>query len=345
MPRFQSGSLGRRGLQVTKLGFGAAPIGDLYRRISDDEACETVRAAYDAGVRYFDTAPLYGFGLSEHRTGSALRRYPRDSFVLSTKVGRALHPLRHDFDRDMWAGGLPFAPSYDYTHDGIMRQVEDSLQRLGMGRIDVLVIHDLDSIHHSPEALEDHFRELESSGLSALRKLRDEGVIEAYGAGINQIRFCGRFLERADLDFFLIAGRYTLLDQRALPEVLPACLARGVTITAGGPYNSGILVTGPSPEAKYDYQAAPPEMLRKASRIQAVCAEYEVPMAAAALQFPPAHPAVSSVIPGAASVREVQENVAWMNLDIPAELWRRLKDEQLLPAEAPTPQTGESGEG
>ncbi len=334
---FQKRALGRQGLRVTQLGLGTAPIGELYARISDDEACKTIRSAYDAGVRYFDTAPLYGHGLSEHRTGYALRRYPRDSYVLSTKVGRGLKPLHQDFDPGIWAGGLRFAPFFDYTHDGIMRQVEDSLQRLGTERIDTLAIHDLDRIHH-PDGndLERRFQELESSGLAALHKLRDEGVISGYGAGVNQIRFALRFLERTDLDFFLIAGRYTILDQVALEEVLPACLRRRITITVAGPYNSGILATGPTPGAKYDYETAPPEILEKTRRIESVCREFQVPLAAAALQFPLAHPAVTSVIPGAFSVRESRQNVALMGLAIPVQLWSRLKEEGLLPEEAPT---------
>ncbi len=338
MNPFQTRVLGRRGLHVTLLGFGAAPIGELYQRVSDDEGCATVRAAYEAGVRYFDTAPFYGFGLSEHRTGFALRQYPRDSYVLSTKVGRALQPRIHEFDHGIWAGGLNFAPQFDYTYDGFMRQVEDSLQRLGLDRIDTLAIHDLDRLHHESEAeLENRFQELEGSGLRALRKLRDEGVISAYGAGINQIRFCRRFIEKADIDFFLIAGRYTLLNQSALSEVMPICLERGITVTVAAPYNSGILVTGPVPGAKYDYQQAPPEILQKVGHIQSICGEFSVPLAAAALQFPIAHPAVSSVIPGAASPGEVERNGDLMAIEIPGDLWRRLKDEGLLSAEVPTP--------
>ncbi len=338
MNPFQRRTLGRRGPRVTQLGFGAAPIGELYQRIPDDEACATVRAAYRAGVRYFDTAPLYGFGLSEHRTGFALRCYPRDSYVLSTKVGRALQPRVQEFDRDIWAGGLPFAPRFDYGYDAILRQFEDSLQRLGLDRVDTLAIHDLDRIHHgSEEELEAHFGELERSGLRALEQLRGEGVISAYGAGINQIRFCRRFLERTDLDFFLIAGRYTLLDQSALEEVLPACLERGVTVTAAAPFNSGVLATGPSAGARFDYQPAPPEILEKAARMRSICGEFEVPLAAAALQFPLAHPAVCSVIPGAVSAAEVEENVRLTKVEIAEDLWSRLKQEGLLPRAVPTP--------
>lgn len=338
MNPFETRVLGRRDLRVTLLGFGAAPIGELYQRMSDDQACETVRAAYETGVRYFDTAPLYGFGLSEHRVGFALRQYPRDTFVLSTKVGRTLRPRVHEFDRDIWAGGLDFAPRYDYTYDGFMRQLEDSLQRLGTDRVDTLAIHDLDRIHHDSEAgLERRFQELESSGLRALHELRDQGVISAYGAGINQIRFCRRFLERSDLDFFLIAGRYTLLDQSAAEEVLPACLKRRITITIAAPYNSGILVTGAGPDAKYDYQSATPEILQMVRRIQSICAEFEVPLPAAALQFPAAHPAVSSVIPGAVSRGEVEENAALLQVQIPSEFWGRLKDAGILAGSIPVP--------
>ncbi len=338
MDPLQTRTLGRRGLRVTVLGFGAAPIGDLYEQVSDDQALAAVRAAYEAGVRYFDTAPLYGYGLSEHRTGFALRQYPRDSYVLSTKVGRTLQPRIREFDRGMWAGGLNFAPRFDYGRDGILRQVEDSLQRLGLDRIDTLAIHDLDRIHHATEAeLESHFRDLERSGLRALEQLREEGVISAYGAGINQLRFCRRFLERADVDFLLIAGRYTLLEQPAFEEVLPACVERGVTVTVAGPFNSGILATGPVPGAKYDYEPAPVEILERVGRIQRTCGELGVPLAAAALQFPLAHPAVSSVIPGAISVAEVEQNAGLMKVEIPGELWRRLKEEGLLSERVPTP--------
>lgn len=338
MNAFPSRVFGRRGLHVTTLGFGAAPIGELYQRISDDQACATVRTAYESGARYFDTAPFYGYGLSEHRTGFALRQYPRDSYALSTKVGRALQPRVHEFDHGMWAGGLNFAPRFDYTYDGFMRQVEDSLQRLGLERVDALAIHDLDRTHHDSEAdLDACFRELEQSGLRALRKLRDENVISAYGAGINQIRFCRRFFERSDVDFFLIAGRYTLLNQEALDEVLPTCLERGITVTVAAPYNSGILATGPDVGAKYDYQPAPPAMLQRATRIQSICDEFGVPMAAVALQFPLAHPAVSSVIPGAASPSEARENARLMAIEIPGDVWERLKAEGILARNVPTP--------
>ncbi len=339
MNSHQSRVLGRRGLRVTLLGFGGAPIGELYQRIPEEQACGAVRAAYESGVRYFDTAPFYGYGLSEHRMGHVLRQYPRDSYVLSTKVGRTLLPRVSEFDPGMWAGGLRFAPRFDYTYDGFMRQFEDSLQRLGVNRVETLAIHDLDRIHHeSEEVLEVYFDQLESSGVRALQELREQGAISAYGAGINQIRFCRRFVERADVDFFLIAGRYTLLDQSALEEVLPLCEQKGVSITIAGPYNSGILASGPGPEAKYDYQTASSGILEKARRLQVVCADFGVPLAAAALHFPTAHPAVSSVIPGAISAREAEQNAALMAVEIPGELWVRLKEEGLLAESVPTPE-------
>ncbi|MFQ5740365.1 MAG: aldo/keto reductase [Acidobacteriota bacterium] len=338
MKPFELRTLCRSGLKVTQLGFGAAPVGDLYQRLSDDQAVETIRAAYAAGVRYFDSAPLYGFGLSEHRVGYALRHHPRESFVLSTKVGRTLQARpKCEFDHGMWAGGLNFHPVFDYSYDGVMRSFEDSLQRLGTDHVETLAIHDLDLIHHrTSEEVDRRFREL-TGGLKALRELLDSGVIRGFGAGANQLEYCRRFADMCDLDFFLIAGRYTLLEQPALDDVLPLCAERNISVTVAAPFNSGILASGSVAAARYDYQLAPPEILLRVKRIEAVCREHAVPLAAAALQFPLAHPVVKAVIPGTVSVREVSENVFLMRRSIPPQFWQQLKSEGLLRPDAPVP--------
>jgi D-threo-aldose 1-dehydrogenase len=331
--------LGKSGVEVPVIGFGGAPLGNLYRELPDEQARATVRAAYDAGMRLFDTAPFYGFGLSEHRLGEALRWLDRDSFVLSTKIGRLLrpeHPGR--LDGGLFERVLPFQPVFDYSHDGVMRSVEDSLQRLGTHRIDVLLIHDVDVWTHGTEAARlERFREVMDGGYRAMAKLREEGTVRAIGAGINEVQACEEFARAGDFDCFLLAGRYTLLEQAALDTFLPYCAERGISLLIGGPYNTGILATGAVEGAYYDYALAPPEVMDRVRRIEAVCARHGVRLPSAALRFPLGHAYVATLIPGARSPEEIEQNRAIFEADVPADLWAELKREGLLREDAPTP--------
>ncbi len=329
--------LGKSSLQVTQLGFGGAPLGDFYARLPEPQAIATVEAAYAAGLRLFDTSPLYGNGLSEHRFGHVLRQKPRD-VVLSTKVGRWLRPRPEaDIDRGWFKGGLNFEAVVDYSYDGTMRSIEGSLQRLGLNAVDVLLIHDVDVWTYGVEQYETNFRTAMAGAYKALDELRSAGTIKAIGIGVNEIEPCLRFARAGDFDCFLLAGRYTLLEHAALEELLPLCAAKTIGIMLGGPYNSGILATGAIPDAKYNYFPAPPEIMARVARIEAVCERHAVPIAAAALQFPLGHPSVSSMIPGAVTSQEVERNIALMRIVIPADLWAELKHEGLMPDHSPVP--------
>lgn len=330
--------LGNGGLTFTELGFGAAPLGNLYRAISDDDADAILAAAWDGGVRHFDTAPLYGLGLSETRLNRFLRGKPRDTYVLSTKVGRLLRvtspEARDGFGK--WFDVPARTEVMDYTYDAVMRSVEFSLERLGVDRVDILYAHSLDAFDLGSEARVAEKRdELMASGYRALVELRDQGVIKGFGAGINDWRSAQWLLERGDFDVFLLAGRYTLLEQEALDTFLPLCTARGVGIVVGGPYNSGILATGPRLGAFYNYNPAPPEILDRVGRIEAVCRAHGVRLVDAAFQFPLRHPAVVSVIPGGQSVADVQGNLAAARAVIPPGLWADLKAAGLMHPDAP----------
>ena len=331
--------LGRSGVEVTIMGFGGAPLGNMYAEFSDERARAAVRACYDAGIRFFDTAPLYGFGLSEHRVGEALRGLDRASFVLSTKIGRLLRPVEPErVDRTQFKTPMPFAGVYDYTYDGVMRSFEDSLQRLGVHRIDVLLAHDIDVWTHGSEAARrERVDELMGGGYRAMRKLRDEGVVRAIGAGVNEAEACRDLAERGDFDGFLLAGRYTLLEQAPLESFLPFCEQRGIGLIIGGAYNSGILATGATKGAWYNYQPAPPEIIERVRRIEAVCARHQVSLASAALQFPLGHPVVATVSVGVRAPEEVERNLATFAPAIPADFWAELKHEGLLRQDAPTP--------
>jgi D-threo-aldose 1-dehydrogenase len=331
--------LGKSGLAVTQLGFGGAPLGNMYRAFSDAQAEATVRASYDAGIRLFDTAPLYGFGLSEHRVGAALRDNPRDSFVLSTKVGRLLEPGHPDtLDHGQFEGSLPFAEVYDYGYDGIMRSIEHSLHRLGTYRIDILLVHDLDVwTHGSEDARVDKVQAFMAGGYRAMEKLRADGTVKAIGAGVNETAACQDLAERGDFDCFLLAGRYTLLEQVPLDTLLPLCERRNIALLIGGAYNTGILATGAVEGAYFQYAPALPEIMERVRRIEAVCARHDVRLPTAALQFPLGHPAVASVVVGMRAPAEVQMNVEVFAPDVPADFWAELKAEGLLRKDAPTP--------
>ncbi|MGD0431082.1 MAG: aldo/keto reductase [Acetobacteraceae bacterium] len=332
--------LGRTGIEVTQLGFGGAGLGDLFDVVEDTDASATLRAAWDAGIRYYDTSPWYGRGQSEHRFGRALYRRPRAEFVLSTKVGRLFSACRdaESFEHRFWRGGLKFEHRFDYSYDGVMRSFEDSLQRLGLPRIDLLLIHDLDISHHGTKAkVTAYLTELHNGGFRALMELKQAGVIGGIGAGINEVGMMPRFLDLMDVDFFLVAMPYTLLDTDVLDAEFPRCVARGVGFVIGAPFASGILATGAVQGARYRYAEAGPEVLAKVTRIEAVCARHGVTLAASALQFPLGHRSVAAVIPGALLPEHVARNVAAFRQEIPADFWAELKHEGLLRGDAPVP--------
>ena len=306
-------SFGRTGLRVTRLGLGTAPLGNLYETLPETQAIATVERALAAGINYLDTAPLYGAGQSERRLGRALAGVPRDSFVLSTKVGRLVQP----------DGQVVF----NWTADGIRRSLDESLTRLGLDRVDIVLMHDPDN----------HYREALDVAYPTLADLRSQGVIRAVGAGMNQWQMLADFARNADIDGFLLAGRYTLLEQTSLDEFLPLCQQKGIAIIIGGVYNSGILATGPVPGAKFQYTDAPASIMERVGRIQAVCERHGVPLRIAALRFPEAHPAVTTTLFGAVSPGEVDANLAAYATPIPAALWADLKAEGLLRPEAPVP--------
>ncbi|KUJ63989.1 aldo/keto reductase [Streptomyces albus subsp. albus] len=322
-------TLGRSGVPVTALGFGAAAIGGLYEDVGEDDAAAAVEAAWDAGIRYFDTAPHYGLGLSERRLGAALRTRPRDSFTLSTKVGRVL--VQHDGGGDDRANGFAVPATHrrrwDFSAAGVRRSLEDSLTRLGLDRVDLVLLHDPDD--HEDQA----FRE----AYPALEELRSQGVVRAIGAGMNQGRMLARFLADTDVDAVLCAGRYTLLEQGALDALLPAAAAAGKSVIIGGVFNSGLLAD-PAPGATYDYAAAPEELLSRAVRLRGVTEAHGVPLRAAALRFPFGHPAVASVLVGARSATQVRDAAAQYRRPVPSAVWEALQAQKLLPGGVPVPE-------
>ena len=327
-------------IDVTALGFGGAPLGNLYTAIPEKEAEATLDAAWDAGIRIFDTAPQYGFGLSEERFGRNLPKRPRDEWVLSTKVGRLLRDCRAEEVPQINFIDTPNRTfDYDYSYDGVMRSHEASLKRLKQDRIDILLVHDVDVFTHgSREASDRRVRELfDLGGYRAIEELRAGGTVKAIGAGVNEWQVCETLLGRGDFDCFLLAGRYTLLEQEALDSFLPLCEAKNVGIILGGPFNSGILATGPISGARYNYQPAPPDILARVSRIEAICLAHGVKLIEAALQFVLGHPAVKTVIPGANSAAQVKENLRLLKARIPPSLWSDLKTEGLVRQDAPVP--------
>lgn len=331
--------LGSTGVSVTQLGFGGGAVGELWAPIPEEQAWGAVESAWDRGIRYFDVAPWYGRGLAERRVGNVVRLQPRSHFILSTKVGRVLAaPEDPDrFDRSPWVGGLPFVATHDYTYDGLMRSFEDSLQRLALNRVDLLLIHDLDHWHHeTDEAVAAHMRELTGSGHRALEELKADGRVKGIGAGINQPRTMPQFLDSVELDFFLIALCYTLLDQSAL-EHMRRAQELGMGFIVGGVFNSGILATGAVPGAKFNYGDATEDVLERVRRIEKAAAKYNVPLVSAALQFPLGNASVASVIPGALSRDQVAQNVAAIEQAIPGEFWAELKSSELLSADVSTP--------
>jgi D-threo-aldose 1-dehydrogenase len=330
--------IGRTGLEVTRLGLGTAPLGDLFILVGDDEAQAVLQAAFDDGVTLVDTAPQYGLGLSEHRVGRFVRQVDRDSVVVATKVGRLLTPVPRGREREdtFWAGGLRFDTRFDYGYDGVMRSFEDSLQRLGLDRVDMLAIHDLDAKHFAGDAFERRIRALADGGARALEELRSSGALSAIGLGINALGSIPRVLDVVDLDYAIVAMPYTLLDQEALDVELPLCLERGVSVVIGAVFASGVLAVDEG-SGTYGYESAPADVVSKVAAMREVCERHGVSLAAAALRFPLGHPAVAAVIPGALTADQVRENVARFSVEIPSEVWVELKAEGLLRSDAPVP--------
>jgi D-threo-aldose 1-dehydrogenase len=338
-------SLGRTGVLVTRLGFGTAEIGGLYRAVSDPDANKVLEHAWSAGVRYFDTAPLYGYGNAERRLGAMLHGRARDQFVVSTKVGRLLVPagdVSADMDVDrqerdgvsdaFYEGTPPVRPVFDYSYDGVLRSVEASLGRLGLDRIDVLYIHDPD----------DHWEDAITGAYPALRRLRDEGVVGAIGAGMNQSAMLARFAREGDFDAFMVAGRYTLLDHGALAELVPACREKRISVVAAGVMNSGILAN-PRPGATFNYALAPADVLARAQEIAAVCDRHSVPVRAAAIQFPLAQPVVAALVTGVRTIEHFDDYPRFMAMPIPGSFWAELRAEGLIAADAPVPNATTKG--
>jgi D-threo-aldose 1-dehydrogenase len=331
MAPFEKRRIGGTSLEVTVLGLGCATLGSSRIPVTRQEAEAIVLAAWAAGVRYIDTAPYYGFGQAERCVGDAMRWVPRDEWVLSTKVGRLLRPCQTTDETQRHP--LPFEAVYDYSFDGIMRSFEDSLQRLGLARIDILYVHDIGAMQHGSEAHPRLMRTLRESGYRALEELRSAGVARAIGIGVNEREVLLEALEWGDWDAFLLAGRYTLLEQAPLDDLLPKCLTAGTSIVVGGPLNSGILAGRDT----WNYKTAPPEIVNRVDAIKAVCDTHRVPLAAAALQFPLAHPAVAAIIPGPRNVEEFHANLKLLQHPIPAQLWTDLRDAGVLHPKAPTP--------
>jgi D-threo-aldose 1-dehydrogenase len=332
----------RRGveLQFTELGFGGAPLGNLYRPMTEKEARMTLEAVWATGCRYFDTAPLYGLGLSETRLNGFLRPKARDSYLVSTKVGRLLD--LSEPQKRSGQGAFFETPSrrerFDYSYDGVMRSLEFSLERLGLDHVDIVYGHDVDvATHGSKEAADLRIKEFMSGGYRALDRLRASGAVKAIGAGINEWQIAERLAHAGDFDVFLLAGRYTLLEQEALTSFLPLCEEKKIAVVIGSPFNSGILATGVKADTHYNYRPAPDEVKDRVRQIQHICKSFKVGLPEAALRFPLGHPAVVSVIPGAQRASEVKRNAAMMGAKLPAALWRALKAEKLLREDAPTP--------
>ncbi|MEU5478248.1 aldo/keto reductase [Streptomyces mirabilis] len=323
-------TLGNSGVEVSALSFGAAGIGNLFTAVSDEQAYETVDAAWSGGIRYFDTAPHYGIGLSERRLGTALRDRPRAEYTLSTKVGRLLEPTGADAGGDDLADGFAVPATHrrvwDFSAEGVRRGIEASLERLGLDRVDIVYLHDPD----------DHAEQAFHEGYPALERLRSEGVVGAIGAGMNQAEMLTRFVRDTDVDVVLCAGRYTLLDHDALTELLPAAQERGTSVVIGGAFNSGLLAD-PRPGATYNYATAPAELLDRALRLKEIAERHGTTLRAAALAFPAAHPAVASVLAGARSAHEVRDCVEQFTTQVPEDFWRELREAKLLPEDAPVP--------
>jgi D-threo-aldose 1-dehydrogenase len=330
------------GLTFTVVGLGTGPLGELFERLDEKTAIATVEEALASGVRVFDSSPHYGNGMAESRIGAGLRRAKRDEILVSTKIGRIMDPFgkkpeaRKDVVTPGFAGGYPHAPRFDYSYDGAMRSIEHSLLRMGLDRLDIVLIHDCDVWTHGKDEAPARFREAMSGAYRALDKLRNEKVVKAIGFGINEADTCVKFAKAGDFDVAMMAGRYTLIDQTGLAEFLPLALERSMGVMLAGVFNSGILATGSGPGAKFDYADAPAAVLAKVKAIEEICRKHKVTLRQAALQFAMAHPAVVSIVLGAVKPEEVKANAHDASVDIPASLWSDLKSAKLLDATAPT---------
>jgi D-threo-aldose 1-dehydrogenase len=335
--------IGRTGVSVTRLGLGGASIGGLYRETDATDAAATIERAWDLGIRLFDTSPLYGYGTSEQRMGEALRDHPRDEYVLSTKVGRLIRsvdesPNGADVDRQafdgredaFYRGTGPVRPVFDYSPDGVRRSIEESLERLGMDRIDIALIHDPD----------DHWETAIRGAYPALHRLREQGVVRAIGAGMNQSAMLARFAREGDFDVFMLAGRYTLLDQEGLGELLPLCQKKGIGVLVAGVMNSGLLAE-PRMGATFNYVPAPRPLVDRAQRIATICTSHGVALKAAAIQFPLAHPSVIALVAGVRTTAHLDDYPTLMRQPIPTALWSELRSEHLIPNDAPVPEGAE----
>lgn len=327
-------TIGRTGLAVTEFSFGTAALGGLYRACPRDVAMATLQAAWDEGLRYFDTAPWYGFGLAERVTGDFLRDKPKSDYVLSSKVGRIMFPVPDDKVPSYgYVDPLPFDVRYDYSYDGIMRSVELSHARLGLNRIDMLYVHDIGVYTHGAERNAFHMRQFFDSGLKALQELKSSGTIKAFGLGVNEIPVCLNVLHETDLDCILLAGRYTLLDRSAVAELLPLCAAKGTSLVVGGVFNSGILATGPVEGAHFDYMPATADIAGKVGAMMEIAKSRGVPLAAPALQFPLEHPAVASVLIGTAKPESLHRNMALARLDLSKDIYPAFEPHTLVAPE------------
>jgi len=332
--------LGRTTVKTTILGFGGSTIGniDRHRIIPEEDALSAIAAGWDAGIRYFDTAPFYGAGLGEHRMGYALRRHPRESYTLSTKIGVLLRPQTPATeDGGGFAHRLPFDVVYDYSYDATLRSIEFSMQRLGLHRFDIALVHDIDVYTHGIEGQKQRFREAMDGAYPALEELKRAGIVRAIGVGVTSWEVCEACARTADFDCFMLAGRYTLLEQRPLASFFPLCESRNIAVIVAAPFNSGILAYGAVEGAHYNYKPAPPEILERTRRIEAVCRRHGVTLAAAALQFPLAHPLVAAVLPGPRNPAQIRKSVALMEERIPPGFWHALRDEGLIDPRAPIP--------
>ena len=340
-PALPTCRLGGTDIAVSTLGFGGAPLGELYARIDEAQAVATVEAAITGGITLLDTSPLYGHGLSEHRIGAALRRSGQRDVMLSTKVGRVAEPFGPRGAGSGYLGGLPHALRFDYSYDGAMRSLEQSALRLGVDHIDIVLIHDVDVWTHGADAIEERFSQAMNGAYRALESLRASGAVKAIGVGVNEAQMCERFARAGDFDTMLLAGRYSLLEQPALASFMPLALEKRIGLMLGGVFNSGILATGPVAGAKYNYKPAPPEILARVAAIEAVCTRHGVPLRRAALHFPLGHPAVASLVMGAVSPAEVADQIAEFSAPVPAALWAELKAQGLLGADVPVPTEGQ----
>lgn len=324
-------------LDGVRLGLGVSSLGNLYKVVDDQAAAETVEAAWKAGIRYFDTAPFYGFGYSERRIGDLLRDKPRDEFVLSSKVGRLLVPTKSAREKFGFKSPMPFGPVHDYSYDGIMRSFEDSLQRLGLSRIDILLMHDLGQLTHGKDHEKYFAQATQGGGFKAMMELREQGAVSAIGLGVNETAICDESAAHVDLDYILLAGRYTLIEHEPLDGFFARCAERGTRIIGAGVYNSGILATGTRSGAPlhYDYGEPPAEVIDRVQAIEALCDEFGLPMAQAALQFPGFHPAVCTTLVGMTGARRVNSTVEQFAADISSEFWSALVDKGILPHNAP----------